>query len=42
METVMNTTRNNGSVLTQVSTVIAGLILAGYGLVFIVNAVIGN
>jgi drug/metabolite transporter superfamily protein YnfA len=38
----MNGTRSNGSVLTQVSTAIAGLILAGYGLVFIVNAVVGN
>jgi hypothetical protein len=38
----MNTTQNKGSVFTQVTTAIAGLILAGYGLVFIVNAVIGQ
>jgi drug/metabolite transporter superfamily protein YnfA len=42
METNMNNTRTSGSIVTQVSTAIAGLILAGYGLVFIVNAVVGN
>jgi hypothetical protein len=41
MEIVMNSTRNS-SVVTQVSTAIAGIILAGYGLVFIVGAVIGH
>lgn len=42
VENVMNNVRNGGSVVTQVSTAIAGLILAGYGLVFIVNAVLGH
>jgi hypothetical protein len=42
MEILMNNTRTSGSVLTQVSTAIAGLLLAGYGLVFIVNAVLGQ
>ena len=37
----MNNLRTSGSVLTQVSTAIAGLIHAGDGLVFIVNALIG-
>jgi hypothetical protein len=40
MEIVMNSTRNS-SVVTQVSTAIAGIFLAGYGLVFIAGAVIG-
>ena len=38
---VMNSTRNSGSLVTQVSTTIAGLVLVGYGVVFIVGAVIG-
>lgn len=36
----MNSTRNTGSVWTQISTAIVGLTLVGYGLAFIVNAVI--
>jgi hypothetical protein len=42
METKMDNMRTGGSTLTQVSTAIAGLLLAGYGLVFIVNALIGQ
>lgn len=37
----MNSTRNS-SVVTQMSTAIAGIILAGYGLFFIVGAVIAR